>query len=124
MVVEKDVDNDSNGLTDFQRHASNFEDYNAAESIVVKDLKASSKENLAQENNQVQASDFTPISILGKGSFGEVYLVEKNGKDFYAMKVLSKEKILGNNYIKYALTERNVLSYTHHPFIVRLNFAF
>jgi len=31
---------------------------------------------------------------------------------------------MGNNYIKYAMTERNVLSYTHHPFIVRLNYAF
>ena len=40
------------------------------------------------------------------------------------MKVLSKEKIIGNNYIKYALTERNVLSYSHHPFIVHLNYAF
>lgn len=40
------------------------------------------------------------------------------------MKVLQKEKILGNNYIKYAMTERNVLSYTEHPFIVQLNFAF
>jgi serine/threonine protein kinase len=65
-----------------------------------------------------------PIAILGKGSFGEVYLVEKQFKDLYAMKVLNKKKILGNNYIKYALTERNVLSYTHHPFIVRLDYAF
>lgn len=40
------------------------------------------------------------------------------------MKVLNKEKIIGNNYIKYALTERNVLSYSHHPFIVQLNYAF
>ena len=40
------------------------------------------------------------------------------------MKVLSKKKVMGNNYIKYAMTERNVLSYTQHPFIVRLNYAF
>lgn len=39
------------------------------------------------------------------------------------MKVLSKEKLLNNNYIKYAMTERNVLSYMHHPFIVQLHFA-
>ena len=47
-----------------------------------------------------------------------MYLVEKDLMEYYAMKVLQKEKILGNNYIKYALTERNVSSYTHHPFIV------
>jgi serine/threonine protein kinase len=73
---------------------------------------------------KVNPHDFMPISILGKGSFGEVYLVEKNFKDLFAMKVLSKEKIMGNNYIKYAMTERNVLSYTHHPFIVKLNYSF
>ena len=44
VVVEKEIDNDSNNITDLQRHASNFEDYGAAESIVVKDLKANNSE--------------------------------------------------------------------------------
>jgi len=48
---------------------------------------------------------------------------EKTG-DLYAMKVLSKNKILGQNLIRYAKTERDVLSYTKHPFIVSLNAAF
>lgn len=73
---------------------------------------------------RVNPSEFYPISVLGKGSFGEVYLVKRNEKDLYAMKVLSKKKIMSNNYIKYAMTERNVLSFTHHPFIVKLDFAF
>jgi serine/threonine protein kinase len=42
---------------------------------------------------------FEPLSLIGKGSFGEVYLVRKrDGKkdqQLYAMKVLQKEKILG-----------------------------
>lgn len=40
------------------------------------------------------------------------------------MKVLKKSKIMGQNLVKYAVTERNVLSYTKHPFIVGLNYAF
>lgn len=44
VVVEKEIDNESNNITDLQRHASNFEGYGAAESIVVKDLKACQSE--------------------------------------------------------------------------------
>jgi len=40
------------------------------------------------------------------------------------MKVLTKAKIFGNNLVRYAKTERDVLSYTKHPFIVGLNYAF
>ena len=31
---------------------------------------------------------------------------------------------MGQNLVRYAVTERNVLSYTKHPFIVGLNYAF
>ena len=44
--------------------------------------------------------------------------------ELYAMKVLTKHKIFGNNLVRYAKTERDVLSYTKHPFIVSLNYAF
>jgi serine/threonine protein kinase len=65
------------------------------------------------------------MQLLGSGSFGEVYLVRKiSSGAYYAMKVLSKEKIISNNLVKYAQTERNVLSYIEHPFIVNLNYAF
>ena len=40
------------------------------------------------------------------------------------MKVLRKDKILGRNLTRYALTERNVLSISNHPFIVSLQYAF
>ena len=45
-------------------------------------------------------------------------------QSLYAMKILQKKKIMAQNLIKYAVTERNVLSITKHPFIVGLNYAF
>jgi serine/threonine protein kinase len=47
--------------------------------------------------------------LLGKGSFGEVFLVHRKGdesKKLYAMKVLSKDKVMSNknNLQRYALT--------------------
>ena len=42
----------------------------------------------------------------------------------FAMKVLDKAKIFEQQLTKYAKTERDVLTYTHHPFIVGLKYAF
>ena len=57
------------------------------------------------------------IEALGKGSFGSVYLVRKNDEPpnkYYAMKILEKDKVLAQNLIRYAKTERNVLSLANH----------
>ena len=77
------------------------------------------------EEEKITPSNFICLAQLGKGSFGEVYLVQKNNtKEKYAMKVLRKERVIGQNLLKYAIAERNVLSLSHHPFIVKLHFAF
>ena len=69
--------------------------------------------------------DFVLLKVVGKGSFGKVMQVRKksNGK-IYAMKVLHKENIVKRNQVQHTRTERNVLGYIQHPFIVGLNFAF
>jgi len=73
----------------------------------------------------VGPQSFVMHAVLGRGSFGEVYRVShKQTSMVYAMKVLKKNKIFGRNLVRYTLTERNLLSYVRHPFIVRLHYAF
>lgn len=73
----------------------------------------------------VSPEDFKLERRLGKGSFGEVFRVtHKVTGEVYAMKVLKKEKIRRQNCAHYAISERNLLSYMRHPFIVRLHYAF
>lgn len=40
------------------------------------------------------------------------------------MKVLHKNKVMRNNLVRYAMTERNIMSLTNHNFIVKMHFAF
>ncbi|CAD8200021.1 unnamed protein product [Paramecium pentaurelia] len=77
----------------------------------------------SKREDKVGPQQFQVLGLLGKGSFGQVYLVQKN-KKLYAMKVLHKNMILKQNICRYAITERNVLSVTSHPFIVKLRYAF
>jgi serine/threonine protein kinase len=42
----------------------------------------------------------------------------------YAMKIMNKKQIMENNLVKYAKTERDVLTYVRHPYIVGLKYAF
>ena len=90
--------------------------------------------HLEGKEKSVGPSNFMPVMKLGQGSFGQVYLCEKfslrpngigipTGK-LYAMKILNKKQIMGNNLVKYAKTERDVLTYVRHDFIVGLKYTF
>ncbi|CAE7311961.1 pkgB [Symbiodinium sp. CCMP2456] len=74
---------------------------------------------------KVGPNSFELVNLLGRGSFGEVFQVKhkRTGKA-YAMKVLQKSRIMSSNLLRYAVTERNILAYIHHPYIVSLHYAF
>lgn len=92
--------------------------------IPSEDSKESPKKE-EEEEDLATTDDFEVLNLLGKGSFGEVYLVrhKKTGK-MYAMKCLDKKRMMSQNILKYTKTECNVLRVTRHPFIVGLHYAF
>eukprot|EP00644_Phytophthora_capsici_P009802 jgi/Phyca11/12359/fgenesh1_pm.PHYCAscaffold_108_\ len=78
-----------------------------------------------KRSEKVTLEDFVMIKVIGKGSFGKVLLVRKRDTGLiYAMKVLRKENIIKRNQVEHTRTERHVLGYVRHPFIVGLNYAF
>lgn len=88
------------------------------------------------DKRPIDVQCFKALKVLGKGSFGDVYLVERAlaegenpatcltvGQQF-AMKILPKAKIFKHNLIRYAVTERKVMTIINHPFIIKLKFSF
>ena len=70
-------------------------------------------------------SDFTFLRYIGSGYYGKVKLVlKKDTNEKYALKTIHKSKLLQDNKSATALSERNILMKSCHPFIVQLKFAF
>ncbi|CAL1712067.1 unnamed protein product [Somion occarium] len=66
-------------------------------------------------------TDFLILRTLGTGSFGRVHLVRsKHNARFYAIKVLSKEKIVRTKQVMHTRNEQGMLSQVQHPFIINL----
>jgi RAC serine/threonine-protein kinase len=56
---------------------------------------------------------------------GKVFLVrEIKTQEMFALKVLRKDNIIKRNQVEHTRTERSVLGYVNHPFIVGLTMAF
>ncbi|XP_076463302.1 cAMP-dependent protein kinase catalytic subunit beta isoform X2 [Babylonia areolata] len=96
------------------------------------------KEFLAQAKDEFQKKwdhpppanacldDFDRIKTLGTGSFGRVMLVQHKGsnKEYYAMKILDKQKVVKLKQVEHTLNEKKILQAIHFPFLVSLEFAF
>ncbi|EAY22668.1 AGC family protein kinase [Trichomonas vaginalis G3] len=69
--------------------------------------------------------DFNIISVLGRGYYGKVMLVQKKGtKNLYAIKSIHKARLIQTRKVHTVFSERNILMKVKHPFIVSLSFAF
>ncbi len=76
-------------------------------------------------SESVSKSSFEFQNVIGKGSFGKVWKVyHPQYKQTYAMKEMSKVKIIEKKMEPSIKTERDFLSRMDHPFIINMQFAF
>jgi hypothetical protein len=94
------------------------------------DRKEPSENTVWIEENSIgktckKPEDFLPLRKLGRGSFGDVYLVKEVATNrLFAMKTLSKRRTEDSSWLRYVITERDVLAASDCPFIVKLHYAF
>jgi serine/threonine protein kinase len=73
----------------------------------------------------VTLADFIIKSVIGRGSFGKVFLVQKRGTDnVYAMKSLRKDIIIEYDQVESTRLEKDILLQADHPFLVGMSYVF
>ncbi|XP_003744747.1 cAMP-dependent protein kinase catalytic subunit alpha isoform X2 [Galendromus occidentalis] len=76
-------------------------------------------------SNTAVLEDFDRIKTLGTGSFGRVMLVKhKSAGDYFAMKILDKQKVIKLKQVEHTLNEKKILQAVDFPFLVRLAYHF
>ena len=86
--------------------------------ITKKDMPQKINDNRKQQiiEQNISKLAFEYISIIGKGGFGKVWKIySKRKKKHYALKEMSKAKIIDKRSEKSVKYERDLLSTMNHP---------
>lgn len=99
-----------------------FKEYNK----ILSGLKTSFMESWKKKKlMDAKLEDFERFRTLGTGAFGRVILVRyKPTSTYYAMKILSKEKLFEMKQIDHTYNEKRILQCVSFPFVVFMEFCF
>lgn len=80
---------------------------------------------LRKRRVKLKYGDFKILTQVGQGGYGQVYLAKKSdSKEVCALKVLNKKLLLKLDEIRHILTERDILTASKSPWLVKLLYAF
>ncbi|KAI9243571.1 kinase-like protein [Phascolomyces articulosus] len=83
------------------------------------------KEDAVDFDDEVDLSHFTLLRSVGKGAFGKVRVVQHKGsKRLFALKYINKAKCIRMRAVENIISERRLLEFIHHDFVVNLRYAF
>lgn len=78
-----------------------------------------------EDKYSVKLQDFIIMKMVGKGTFGKVFLVQHmTTKKLYAMKCIRKDIVIDNEQFENIKLEKDILYTIEHPFIVNMDYVF
>ncbi|KHN05072.1 Serine/threonine-protein kinase CBK1 [Glycine soja] len=92
---------------------------------LLKYFEKKEREYMRLKRHKMGADDFEPLTMIGKGAFGEVRVCrEKATGHVYAMKKLKKSEMLRRGQVEHVKAERNLLAEVDSNCIVKLYYSF
>jgi serine/threonine protein kinase len=78
-----------------------------------------------RKDTNVKLEDFKLVTVLGRGTFGKVYLAElRQNKLLYAIKSIRKDVLLEFDQVNNTKLEKDILFSCDHPFLVGMDYLF
>jgi serum/glucocorticoid-regulated kinase 2 len=76
-------------------------------------------------HKELTLESFKILAVLGKGTFGKVYLTElKNEKKYFAIKAIRKDVLIETEQVESTKLERDILLEWDHPFLCGMDYVF
>jgi len=137
--VTGDDDDDDNEDSDDQFGAlqKNFDETGGDNRRLTKDemqeFSSGRKTSLMKKNKRfnkeediVKFEDFKMIMVLGRGTFGKVFLAELPGKgdQKYAIKSIRKDVLIQMDQVDSTILEKEIMFECDHPFLVGMDYVF
>lgn len=82
--------------------------------------KGSRKQNRVKDDSLVALDKLERLKILGKGTFGTVFLVQNTKGTLWALKTMNKAHLVECEQERNVVNEKTVLAESKHPFILEL----
>ena len=81
-------------------------------------------EQMRQGRKKMSIREFEPLTIIGRGAFGEVRVCRQiSTGDIVAIKKMRKEDMLNKNQLMHVRTEKEIMT-ASNPWIVKLKYSF
>ena len=96
-----------------------------AEKMIEQNKNSNNNQSKPQQKHTLNKNNFKFLYVIGKGGFGRVWKIQSKKTNIkYALKEMSKLKIIDKKSEKSINSEREFLSKLNHSFIVNMHYAF